>query len=345
MISLVQRAWFLAGSAMPVMMTMSILPAPVQAASESSKKEARVTRIIHEVELLHAKDKAEPASVNDKVGEDTGVRTGDESRSELTFVDLTITRLGSNTIFSFNKAGRSVKLNGGALLLRVPKESGGAQMHTSACSVAISGTTVVLETTRAGRNKLYVLEGGARMALNKKPGEWSKAGPGQMIDVPSGASSIPSAQNFDVDQFMNSNPLITDFPPLPSRNLIYASRPVYDAGPTRPSAPFIRLPLLPVIGIGGGGGGGGYNPPRDGDGTNTHTGTSGEETTNHHHKKKKRGSEPGSSGEDGVPPKNSSDGGNSVQPNSNTGTINKQRYPKPTPRPTPRKIRKKSRPN
>jgi len=54
-------------------------------------------------------------------------------------------------------------LSGGSVLLRVPKDSGGARLSTPAVSVAITGTTVTLEATRAGRNRLTVLEGGARL--------------------------------------------------------------------------------------------------------------------------------------------------------------------------------------
>src|SRR5437879_3971263 len=60
----------------------------VSAASDASKNEGRVTRIIRDVKLLSSKSAARPATVNDKVLEGTGVRTGDDSRSELTFVDL-----------------------------------------------------------------------------------------------------------------------------------------------------------------------------------------------------------------------------------------------------------------
>ena len=55
------------------------------------------------------------------------MRTGVESRSELTFSDLTIARLGANTIFSVNEGTRTIDLGGGAILVRVPKDSGGAQ--------------------------------------------------------------------------------------------------------------------------------------------------------------------------------------------------------------------------
>jgi hypothetical protein len=73
----------------------------------AGSKEARVTQIIREVKLLPADKAAHEAALNDKVSEDTGVRTGGDSRSELTFPDLTITRLGANTVFSFTKSGRT----------------------------------------------------------------------------------------------------------------------------------------------------------------------------------------------------------------------------------------------
>lgn len=93
--------------------------------AESSSKEARVTQIVRDVNLLSSSAATRPATVNYHVREGTGVRTGDASRSELTFTDLTIDRLGGNTILTFNKAGRSAELASGSLLLRVPKNSGG----------------------------------------------------------------------------------------------------------------------------------------------------------------------------------------------------------------------------
>lgn len=237
---------------------------------DAAEKDARVTVVVRDVKLLAEDASPRAAALNETVHEDTAVRTGDESRSELTFVDLTITRLGANTVFSFNKAGRDVRLNSGAILVRVPKNSGGATIQTNACSVAITGTTLVLEGNRAGRNRLYLLEGGARMALKKRPNDWRNVAPGQVLDVPAGATELPEAKNFDVDRFMRTNPLITDFPPLPSRGLIaasnpdervYASQPV-GGGPSRPAPPFVRPP--PHGPPGGRGNPVGNNPPNPG---------------------------------------------------------------------------------
>jgi hypothetical protein len=136
---------------------------------------------------------------------------------------LTISRLGANTVFTFNKAGRSVELGGGSVLVRVPKDSGGGNVRTNAVTVAITGTTLILETSRGGRSKLIVLEGGARLSLVKYRGQSRQVRGGQMLDVPAGATTLPMPQNIDLNQVMRTHPLITGFRPLPSRDLIIAT--------------------------------------------------------------------------------------------------------------------------
>jgi hypothetical protein len=189
-------------------------------AAESSKKEARVTRIIREVNLLPEEAKPRAAALNDQVREGTAVRTGDESKSELTFLDLTITRLGANSIFSFNRAGRDVDLSNGSILLRLPKDSGGATIRTSGVTAGIAGTTVILEAPHSGRNKLIVLEGLSRLTLRKYPDQSKLVHAGEMLDVPPGARILPDPVKIDLQQVMRTHPLIKDFAPLPSEPLI-----------------------------------------------------------------------------------------------------------------------------
>ena len=160
--------------------------------ADSTKKEARVTRIVNDVQVMPANAPAEAATLDELVQEKTGVRTGDESRSELTFDDLTITRLGANTIFSFDRAGRTAELEAGTMLLRVPKNSGGATIKASAVTVGITGTTVIFGGSAAGDSRLTVLEGGARMRLNKFPKKSKYVAAGQMLNVKAGATSLPN---------------------------------------------------------------------------------------------------------------------------------------------------------
>src|SRR5207237_8540288 len=84
------------------------------------KKEARVTEVIRDVRLLAHQTAPRPASLNDNVIDGTAIRTSADSRAELTFPDLTITRVGANSIFSFDHGGHIVDVESGAILLRVP---------------------------------------------------------------------------------------------------------------------------------------------------------------------------------------------------------------------------------
>lgn len=225
----------------------------------AAAKEARVTQIIRDVKLLPSEAAARPAAVNDKVAEDTGVRTGGESRSELTFPDLTITRLGSNTIFSFTGAGRTAKVESGSILLRVPKDSGGGSIKTSAVTVAVTGTTVIFEKGGGTKSKLMTLEGSARMALVAKPKDFRYVRAGQMLDVPAGASTLPMPVNINLNDVMRNHPLITDFKPLPSQPLILAA--AQQQPPAQPPPPSYTGPNI-NIDIGGVLGGGTHHGPR-----------------------------------------------------------------------------------
>jgi len=71
-------------------------------------KEARVSQVIKDVKLLPAQAAPRPAVIRDEVRNGTAVRTGVESRAELTFTDQTLARLGANTIFSFNEGTRNL---------------------------------------------------------------------------------------------------------------------------------------------------------------------------------------------------------------------------------------------
>ena len=68
--------------------------------SADELKEAKVTQVIQDVQVLPSNAAPRAAAVNDNVRKGTAVQTGVQSRSELTFKDQTITRLGEKTTFS-----------------------------------------------------------------------------------------------------------------------------------------------------------------------------------------------------------------------------------------------------
>jgi FecR protein len=102
-------------------------------------KEAQVTQVIQDVKLLPSNESPRPAAVRDNVRHGTAVQTGVQSRSELTFKDQTITRLGEKTIFSVGEGGRTIDLGSGQFLLYVPKKAGAAKVKMGPVTAAITG--------------------------------------------------------------------------------------------------------------------------------------------------------------------------------------------------------------
>lgn len=189
-------------------------------AAADANHAARVTQVIHEVSLLPIDAAARRAVLNEIVPETSAVKTGGASRAELTFTDLTITRLGANSLYSFMKAGRSVELKTGSVLLRVPKNSGGATILSPAVTVGITGTTVIFENVRGGGARLTVLEGTARLGLVKAREQQRVLAAGQSLEIAPGVTRLPDPKEIDLAALMKTSPLIVGFRPLPSQNLI-----------------------------------------------------------------------------------------------------------------------------
>jgi len=186
----------------------------------AQRKGARVSQVVRDVNLLAPHAAARSAHLNDSVTEGSAVRTGVNSRAELTFADLTITRIGANGIFSFEENGRKVNVENGAILLRVPTDSGSARIRSSALTVGITGTTVMFEHHSRTYTKLIVLEGSSEAWLTKYPGKRVRVRGGQMLIVKAGATQLSEPVDIDLDRLLRTAILITEFPPLPSLDLI-----------------------------------------------------------------------------------------------------------------------------
>src|SRR6266511_364012 len=183
-----------------------------------STNEARVTRVKSQVQLADSKTSVRPAIINDFVNEETVVRTGNESRAELTCSDETVVRLAAHTAFDFNRGTRSLNLKEGAVLVQTPKEANGATIHAGCVAAAVAGTTVMIEY-HPGFYKFLVLEGTARSYRPGHLGDSVLVRPGQMVfGNPEAALSDPV--DVDIDRFMKTSRFVTDFPPLRSEKSI-----------------------------------------------------------------------------------------------------------------------------
>jgi hypothetical protein len=194
--------------------------APARSTIATQLKEATVTRIINDVQLLPLEGAPRPAVANDKVREGTGVKTGMDSRTELTFADQTLARLSANTIFSFNKGARNLDLADGAMLLRVPRGAGIGKITTAVVTAAIADTTVIVEYHPHTYIKFICLEGTARLYLKRRPGESVLVRSGQMLITNPDAKGLPDPVDIDLDRLLKTSRLIVDFSPLGSDRLM-----------------------------------------------------------------------------------------------------------------------------
>ena len=182
-------------------------------------QEARVSQVIRDVRLLEAHGAPRPAVVNDKITLKRAVHTGVESRAELTFPDLTITRLGANTIFTLISGAREVDLTRGTILLEVPSGKAPVKASTGSITVAVTGGTALLGT--GPPIKFMVLEGTGTMYPKGHPEKAVSLKGGEMVTATAGGKISQPAQ-FDVKLVLETSHLILDFPPLTNLPLILA---------------------------------------------------------------------------------------------------------------------------
>jgi hypothetical protein len=214
---MMKRLFVFAGGALG---GLALGAALTSAQSPAVLKEARVTQVVKDVKLILPQAEARPATTSDTIRGDTAVRTGPESRAELTFSDLTIARLGANTIFSFNQGTRTVDLANGAILLRVPKNSGGAKIQTAAVTAAITGTTVIAEFHPKSYAKYLVLEGVMRIYLKGVLGESMLLHAGQMMILNPKATRLSEPVDFDLERLLRTSLFIQGYPEIPSLPLM-----------------------------------------------------------------------------------------------------------------------------
>jgi hypothetical protein len=191
--------------------------------------EARITQLANDVKLLPKATPAHAAAINQTIPEGSVLRTGADSRTELTFSDGTLLRLAPNSLFRFD-GKRTVDLGGGALLLHVPRNSGTTVIETDLINVSTTGATVVVERLdlresapagtsvsggAAARYRVSVLEGQAQLCCVERPDECVTVEAKRAV-IGAADKCLGTQVKFDTGEWLRSNQLITGFSPLPA---------------------------------------------------------------------------------------------------------------------------------
>ncbi|MDR3456170.1 MAG: FecR domain-containing protein [Verrucomicrobiae bacterium] len=189
------------------------------AATAAPLTESTYTEIIREVNTLSTAGNPAAAKLNDVLKALERVRTGPESRAELTAPDNTITRVGANTVFSFSDSGRTLNLEQGNLLFHAPKGIGGGTIKSGGASAAVLGTTLIVSATADGGFKVILLEGKGKVTLPNGKTVVLKAG--QMVFVLPNGTELSKVMTINLERLVAGSLLIGGFNhPLPSQPLI-----------------------------------------------------------------------------------------------------------------------------
>ena len=179
---------------------------------------AEVTKAINLVLLL---PQSTPATPGDVVKGDTGLKTGGNSRAELQFPDLTITRLGSNSLFRFLAGTREIILDSGTMLFSAPAGEGGGKVRAGSITAAVTGSEFMI--SNVGRVKVIALNHKVTVYLTENPKIRTELLPGQMLDIPAGVDrKMPRATTINLGKLLATSKLGESggFSPLPSQAIL-----------------------------------------------------------------------------------------------------------------------------
>ena len=178
--------------------------------SAAALRESTFTQVINDVSVLTLPAQAaKTARVDDLVRAPEVVRTGAKSRAELKAPDQTLTRVGANSVFSFEGAGRDMKLEQGSVLFHSPKGKGGGTIKTGGASAAVLGTTVIVAATRDGGFKTIILEGRGRVTLAN--GKSVDLQAGQLVFVLPGGKDFGPVLTINLGKLVAGSNLVRGF--------------------------------------------------------------------------------------------------------------------------------------
>jgi hypothetical protein len=193
-------------------------PSPLRA---EAFEQAEVIKAINLVSLLPQDRRA---IRGDLIKANTGLKTGGDSRAELQFPDLTITRVGSNSLFRFIAGTREMILDSGTMLFSAPEGAGGGKVQVGAITAAVTGSDFMI--SNVGRVKVICLSHKVIVYLTANPKIRAELLPGQMLDITPGATGairkMPRVTTINLGKLLATSKLTEagGFRPLASQAIL-----------------------------------------------------------------------------------------------------------------------------
>jgi hypothetical protein len=186
-----------------------LLPFSIASAAAAPIQDLTFTEVIKDVFIIDPGTKKEtPAKSGDKLVPPNVLKTGADSRAELVAEDKTVTRVGSNTIFSVEANSRDVNLTQGSVLFHSPAGRGGGRIKSAGATASVLGTTLAVSANSDGGFKTSLLEGKGEVK-GQKGGKVGLVA-GQVTFAKPGGGLSP-ALNFDLKAQISNSKLVGGF--------------------------------------------------------------------------------------------------------------------------------------
>jgi len=171
---------------------------------------ATITEVVNDVKILDPQSlQGSPAKTSALFKTPEIMQTGAESRSEMVAEDQTITRVGADTLFSFEPKERTINLRQGSILFQSPSGKGGGVIRTESATASVLGTTIIVVATRDGGFKILVLEGTAQVTMAN--GSRRIVHGGQLVVIKAGATQPGPVLNFLLSDEVATSRLVNGF--------------------------------------------------------------------------------------------------------------------------------------
>lgn len=188
-----------------LLVCLTVLGGGIAYAAPTKFTTAKFVEVVKDVNVISSSKEKKPAKKGASVNATEVIQTGANSRAELEFSDHTVTRVGSDTRFSFVEDSRTINLQQGSILFHSPKGKGGGTIQTAAATAAVTGTTIMVIASKNGF-KLLVLEGNANATLPN--GRTTRLRPGQMFFV---SGEKTGKRDFDLKKMAGTSKLVNGF--------------------------------------------------------------------------------------------------------------------------------------
>lgn len=174
---------------------------------------ARVTYATKDVRLRANTNAPARVSAGDILSAGLTIDNGAKARSELTFGNRTVVRLGADTILHLKNELGAMELKQGAILFQIPRTAS-AGITTGPVHVTSKNAIGLIERNGDLYIKLLLLGGDARVSLPDRLGESIVMKPGEVLITSPKATALPETVYFDIARAVRTCRLINDFPPL-----------------------------------------------------------------------------------------------------------------------------------